>query len=193
MPLCARSAFSTGNSNRPRIPDTVRAIVRGCLFALATIALCGCGAEVPVPANVTEVVVSDEVIEDFLSRRGAINAQRERNPPPAAALTAGGDADGIVGVVLWSPETTFSSLGFRDGDKVVAIDQDTTDSIYSQKWQGYGRYAKPTAFGTDKYSGFVADVFRRRSGADSTLLILHRRNGRERSAEPIGIRLLFTD
>ena len=174
---------------RPR--GRIRALLRDFLIAIAPVALCACAKDIPVPTEITEVVVSEAIVEDFYAHRGAIDAQRVGRPPPAAGLTHGGDADGVVGVILWAPEPIFRNLGFRDGDKIVAIDRDSTDSIYSQRWEGYGRYPRPSAFGTDKYTGLMADIFRRRSDADSTLVILHRKLGSERQPDPIGIRLLF--
>ena len=174
-------------------PSLLSGLVRNTLVALSMAAVCGCGQDIAVPTEISEVVVSEDVIQDFFRQRGAIDAHRVGRPPPAAGLTHAGDADGVIGVLVRVPEPIFWNLGFRDGDKIIAIDQDTTESIYSDRWQGYGRYAKPSAFGTDKYTGLMADIFRRRSDADSTLVILNRITAGKRDSEAIGIRLLFAD
>ena len=85
----------------------------------------------------------------------------------------------------------FEKIGLKNGDKVVAMSGKTTESIYGKKWQSFGDYKDPKAFGPDKYTGFLYDVFAQRYETSSVLLILYRKQGRSWEPKPIGLRVSF--
>ncbi len=169
-----------------------RAMKRMSLFAFVAL-LSACTGDVVIApeANITERLVNEDAIADFGKRRGAINAHNERGSPPAAALTAGGVDGAVTGVILWNPEKTGRALGFKDSDKIVAVNNKTAEGIYSDKWQGYGKYKRPEAFGTDKYTAFINDLFRERYRANEVLVTLHRKEGHGWNPTPIGLRFMF--
>ena len=163
------------------------------LWTTVLIFVGGCSEPIEEPAEVLEFHVDEASMQNFYDRRGAINAHNERGIPPAAALTAGADKSHPVGVIIWDPEQTGRSMGFKNGDKVIAMGGETTESIYSKKWQGFGEFKEPSAFGTDKYTGFLYDVFARRYQGGSVLLVLYRKQGRHWEPQSIGIRIAFEE